>query len=156
MKVSYDILILEEIYNGFYVKEIAKNTEKDKGVTKEWVVFQDLKNPQYTYTIPLAEFLKLAELKNIKKTKVAKKRVVQKYKAYSHFKRGDQYYIRDIAVNPFTGEEFVIYQALYGEGEIWIRSYEMFCEKLGDGRDDNLTEQEYRFEILNSYKEKIM
>lgn len=142
----------EEIKNGFYIKEIAENTEGDKGVEKEWVVFQDTKDPGITYAVPLVEFDKLTEINIVKSSKEVDTRIIEKHRAYSHFKEGDLYFIRDIAINPFTGEKFTVYQALYGEAKVWIRPYNMFCEKVEEGRVDNLTGQEYRFEILKTYK----
>ena len=35
-----------------------------------------------------------------------------------------------IAKDSETLEKMVVYQALYGEGEIWVRPYEMFLETV--------------------------
>ena len=35
-----------------------------------------------------------------------------------------------IAKDSETLEKMVVYQALYGEGEIWVRPYEMFFETV--------------------------
>ena len=48
---------------------------------------------------------------------------------YKHFK-GGKYKLLDIAKDSETLEKMVVYQALYGEGEIWVRPYEMFFETV--------------------------
>lgn len=44
---------------------------------------------------------------------------------YRHFK-GGKYKLLSIAKDSETLEKMVVYQALYGEGELWVRPYEMF------------------------------
>ena len=44
---------------------------------------------------------------------------------YRHFK-GGKYKLLGIAKDSETLEKMVIYQALYGEGEMWVRPYDMF------------------------------
>ena len=44
---------------------------------------------------------------------------------YRHFK-GGKYKLLGIAKDSETLEKMVVYQALYGEGEMWVRPYEMF------------------------------
>ena len=44
---------------------------------------------------------------------------------YKHFK-GGKYKLLGIAKDSETLEKMVVYQALYGEGEMWVRPYEMF------------------------------
>lgn len=46
---------------------------------------------------------------------------------YRHFK-GNSYQIVSIAKHSETLEEFVVYQALYGEMGMWIRPVKMFEE----------------------------
>lgn len=48
---------------------------------------------------------------------------------YRHFK-GNQYEVIEIATHSETGEKFVVYRALYGEREMWIRPVEMFDETI--------------------------
>ena len=48
---------------------------------------------------------------------------------YRHFK-GKEYRVISIAKDSETKEEYVVYQALYGEGDIWVRPKTMFLEVL--------------------------
>lgn len=46
---------------------------------------------------------------------------------YRHFK-GNEYEVVDTAKNSETLEEMVIYRALYGERELWVRPASMWNE----------------------------
>ena len=46
---------------------------------------------------------------------------------YRHFK-GNEYEVIDFAKDSETCETMVIYRALYGDGELWVRPYKMFQE----------------------------
>lgn len=48
---------------------------------------------------------------------------------YRHFK-GNDYQVIAVAKSSETLEEFVVYQALYGERGIWIRPLVMFQETV--------------------------
>ncbi|HII71413.1 TPA: DUF1653 domain-containing protein [Candidatus Woesearchaeota archaeon] len=48
---------------------------------------------------------------------------------YRHFK-GKEYEVIGTAKNSETMEEYVVYKALYGEGQIWIRPVAMFAEEI--------------------------
>jgi len=53
---------------------------------------------------------------------------------YRHFK-GKEYEAIGIAKHSETLEELVVYRALYGEGQIWVRPLKMFIEEVGiDGK----------------------
>jgi cyclomaltodextrinase len=53
---------------------------------------------------------------------------------YRHFK-GGEYEVIDIAKHSETLEEFVVYRALYGTGELWVRPKDMFFgEKEVEGK----------------------
>ena len=47
-------------------------------------------------------------------------------KYYRHFK-GNVYRLVGIAKDSETLEEMVVYQAMYGEGQMWVRSRERRC-----------------------------
>ena len=48
---------------------------------------------------------------------------------YRHFK-GNEYEVLGIAKHSETLEEMVVYRALYGEKEIWVRPISMWNETL--------------------------
>ena len=48
---------------------------------------------------------------------------------YRHFK-GNSYLVLNVARHSETLEEYVVYQALYGEMGIWVRPLKMFEEKV--------------------------
>ena len=48
---------------------------------------------------------------------------------YEHFK-GKHYEVLGVAKYSETLEELVVYQALYGEKQIWVRPINMFFDKV--------------------------
>ena len=48
---------------------------------------------------------------------------------YRHFK-GGEYEVIGFAKHSETGEEMVVYRALYGKGELWVRPACMWSERV--------------------------
>lgn len=70
---------------------------------------------------------------------------VQVNRVYRHFK-GDYYLVEDIARHSETGEEYVVYRKLYGDGGLWVRPLAMFLEPVDKAKYPDAT-QTYRFEL---------
>ena len=54
---------------------------------------------------------------------------VKTKRVYKHFK-GDLYFVEDIAIHSETGEKYVVYRALYGNNDLYIRPYDMFISEV--------------------------
>ena len=74
-------------------------------------------------------------------------REVQVNRVYRHFK-GDHYLVIDVARHSETGEEYVVYRKLYGDGGLWVRPLAMFLEPVDKEKYPD-AKQEYRFELLD-------
>jgi hypothetical protein len=49
---------------------------------------------------------------------------------YWHYKNGHEYEVLGVARHSETEEEFVVYRALYGERDLWVRPMAMFVETV--------------------------
>lgn len=65
-----------------------------------------------------------------------------KFGVYRHYK-GQDYRALSIARMEATGQEVVIYVALYGEGAVWVRPLKEFLETI-----DNNDEKTNRFTLI--------
>ena len=66
-------------------------------------------------------------------------------RVYRHFK-GDYYLVEDVANDSETGEEYVIYRKLYGDGSLRLRPKGMFLSEVDREKYPDCP-QRYRFEL---------
>ncbi len=65
---------------------------------------------------------------------------------YRHFK-GQYYYVEGLATHSETGEKLVVYRALYGSRELFVRPLAMFLSPV-DREKYPSASQQYRFEAV--------
>ncbi len=73
-------------------------------------------------------------------------RKIQVQRPYRHFK-GNLYYVHQIIEHTETKEILVSYQALYPPYGMYARQINMFLKEIDTKREDNVTNQKYRFEL---------
>lgn len=66
---------------------------------------------------------------------------------YRHFK-GNVYEVLDFAIHSETKEKMVIYQAMYGTHEKYVRPFEMFFSEVDHQKYPDV-KQKMRFEKIN-------
>ena len=66
-------------------------------------------------------------------------------RVYRHFK-GDYYLVEDVARSSESGEEYVVYRKLYGDGGLWVRPLDMFLSRVDHQKYPDAP-QAYRFEL---------
>ena len=82
-------------------------------------------------------------------------RKFEKGQHVQHFKREtlpqkDEMYTYEIigeAVDSETKEKLMVYRALYGDHELYVRPYEMFMSEVDHKKYPNI-KQKYRFELI--------
>ena len=72
---------------------------------------------------------------------------VQVNKIYKHFK-GNLYLVEGIAYHTETMEKYVVYRALYGDQQLFIRPCDMFLSEVDHEKYPDV-EQKYRFELID-------
>jgi cyclomaltodextrinase / maltogenic alpha-amylase / neopullulanase len=65
----------------------------------------------------------------VKNTKNVMENNIPRVGKYRHYK-GKEYEVIGIAKHSETLEEMVVYKALYGDGQIWVRPIQMFFEEV--------------------------
>ena len=73
-------------------------------------------------------------------------RVLKVHGVYRHFK-GNKYIVEGVAEHSETGEELVLYRALYGDNKLYARPKGMFMEEVDYEKYPDAG-QKYRFELI--------
>lgn len=117
--------------------------------------------------VALVEVNNFDELKNLKKNGVTKEMIenaeklkhndkpmfvgnmlhqIEVGRVYRHFK-GKLYLVLDLAHHSETGEQYVVYKALYGDCKTYVRPYLMFASGVDREKYPDV-KQTYRFELV--------
>ena len=66
---------------------------------------------------------------------------------YRHFK-GMYYYVLDVAPHSETSEQFVVYQKLYDQRDLYVRPLDMFLSDVDQEKYPDV-EQKERFKLMS-------
>ena len=69
---------------------------------------------------------------------------------YRHFK-GNYYIVKNIALDTETEQEVVVYKALYGDEQMFVRNKDMFLSEVDHNKYPNAS-QKYRFQLQQAPK----
>ena len=157
--------ILNDLKNAIDSNEkLASNTQKENTFAPMKV---SVAVPIPDGDVALVEVNNFDELENFKKNGVTKEMIenaeklkhndkpmfvgnmlhqIEVGRVYRHFK-GKLYLVLDLAHHSETGEQYVIYRALYGDCKIYVRPYLIFASGVDREKYPN-AEQTYRFELV--------
>lgn len=167
---AYLVNFQEEILND--LRNAIDGTEKLTASTQEENTFAPMKVsvavPTADGDVALVEVNDFDELENLKKNGVTKEMIenaeklkhnnnpvlvgntlhqIEAGRVYRHFK-GKLYLVLDVtAHHSETGEQYVIYKALYGDCKTYVRPYLMFASGVDREKYPDV-EQTYRFELV--------
>ena len=69
-------------------------------------------------------------------------------KIFRHYK-DKNYYVKNVAKDCETLNDVVVYQALYGDNQVWTRELNDFFAEIDPNKHDNVYHQSHRFELVN-------
>lgn len=166
---EYLINSQEEILND--LRNAIDGTEKLATNTQTENTFAPMKVsiavPTPDGDVALVEVNNFDELENLKKNGVTKEMIenaeklkhndkpmfvgnllhqIEVGRVYRHFK-GKLYLVLDLATHSETGEQYVIYKALYGDCKTYVRPYLLFASGVDREKYPDV-EQLYRFELV--------
>ena len=86
----------------------------------------------------------------IKKASVKILREIVINGVYRHFK-GNYYIVKNLALDTETEQEVVVYKALYGDEQMFVRNKDMFLSEVDHDKYPNAS-QKYRFQLQQAPK----